>query len=91
LMRMRIDWSIVYPGTSVAGIQRTSLDSLLGVGCPRTARGQHGGELLADLAVGGVEVHVPGVGVDACDAGDLAFDAGFLEFPIEWACCRRWR
>jgi len=38
LMRMRIDRSIVYPATSAAGTQRTSLDSLLGVGCPLRAR-----------------------------------------------------
>jgi hypothetical protein len=35
---MRIDRSIVYRGTSDAGIQRTSLDSLLGVGCPLRGR-----------------------------------------------------
>jgi hypothetical protein len=37
-MRMRIDRSIVYPGISDAGIQRTSLDSLLGVGCENALR-----------------------------------------------------
>ncbi len=37
-MRMRIERSIVYPGTSDAGTQRTSLDSLLGVGCPLRGR-----------------------------------------------------
>ena len=31
LMRMRIDRSIVWPDSSAAGTQRTSLDSLLGV------------------------------------------------------------
>ena len=66
LMRMRIDRSIVYPGTSDAGTQRTSLDSLLGVGCPASGPGgQDDGELLPCLAVAGVEDHVPGVGVDA--------------------------
>jgi len=37
-MRMRIDRSIAYPTASAAGTQRTSLDSLLGVGRPPTAR-----------------------------------------------------
>jgi hypothetical protein len=33
-MRMGIERSIVYSRASDAGTQRTSLDSLLGVGCP---------------------------------------------------------
>jgi hypothetical protein len=37
LMRIHLERSIVYPRTSDAGTQRTSLDSLLGVGSP--ARG----------------------------------------------------
>jgi hypothetical protein len=43
------------------------------------ARGEHDGEFLAHLAVGRVKDHVPGIGVDADNPGDLAFDAGFLE------------
>ena len=40
------------------------------------------GELLADLAVAGIEHHVLRVGVDADQAGDLAVDAGlFPGFP----------
>src|ERR1700722_14366471 len=42
LMRMRIDRSIVYPGTSDTGTQRTSLDSLLGVGRPARGRAVSG-------------------------------------------------
>ena len=42
------------------------------------AGGQDDGELLADLAVAGIEDHVPGVGVDAGQPGDLAGEAGFL-------------
>jgi hypothetical protein len=42
------------------------------------AGGQDDGEFLAYLAVAGVEDHVPGVGVDPGQAGDLAFDAGFF-------------
>ena len=42
------------------------------------AGGQNDGELLADLTVAGVEDHVPGIGVDAGDASDLAVDAGFF-------------
>ena len=38
LMRMRIDRSIAYPTASADGTQRTSLYSLLGVGCPLRAR-----------------------------------------------------
>jgi hypothetical protein len=38
LMRMRIDRSIVQPGRSGAGTQRTSLDSLLGIGFPLSGR-----------------------------------------------------
>jgi hypothetical protein len=37
-MRMRIDGSIAYEMTSGVGTQRTSLDSLLGVGCPARGR-----------------------------------------------------
>jgi hypothetical protein len=37
-MRRRIDLSIVYPETDDVGTQRTSLDSLLGVGCPARRR-----------------------------------------------------
>ena len=37
-MRMRIDRSIVYPWTSDTGIQRTALDSLLGLGRPARGR-----------------------------------------------------
>jgi hypothetical protein len=38
VMRIRIDRSIVYSRISEADAQRTSLDSLLGVGCPATRR-----------------------------------------------------
>jgi hypothetical protein len=38
LIRIRIDRSIVYRATSAAGAQRTSLDSLLGVGRPLRGR-----------------------------------------------------
>jgi hypothetical protein len=38
LMRMRIERSITYPTASDAWTQRTSLDSLLGVGFPSMAR-----------------------------------------------------
>jgi hypothetical protein len=38
LMRMRIDRSIACLETSETGTQPTSLDSLLGVGCPARAR-----------------------------------------------------
>ena len=37
-MRIRIDRSIVYSRICDAGTQRTSLDSLLGVGCPAKGR-----------------------------------------------------
>jgi hypothetical protein len=37
-MRMRIDRSITYPTASIAGTQRTSFDSPLGVGRPPRAR-----------------------------------------------------
>jgi hypothetical protein len=40
------------------------------------ARGEDDGELLADLAVAGVEDHVPGVGVDANQASEV-FSATF--------------
>ena len=40
--------------------------------------GEDDGELLAALAVAGVEDPVPGVGVDADQSGDLAGDPGFL-------------
>jgi hypothetical protein len=42
------------------------------------AGGQDDGELLAGFAITGVEDDVPGVGVDAGDPSDLAFDSGFL-------------
>jgi hypothetical protein len=35
--------------------------------------------LLPCLAIAGVEDHVPGVGVDSRDPGDLALDPGLLE------------
>jgi len=44
----------------------------------RGDRGQHDRELLPDLAVAGVQDHVPRVGVDPRQAGDLALDAALL-------------
>jgi hypothetical protein len=41
------------------------------------------------LAVGRVEDDVPGVGVDAGDPGDLAFDPGFLERLADRCLCDR--
>lgn len=52
-MRMRIDRSIAYPTASVGGTQRTSLDSLLGVGCPLQGCAQVGDCLFRRCAVAG--------------------------------------